>query len=82
MNFALQLLEKKTNENEFESYYEAQSQTKMSGKKHTVTKETMEIIQRKLIRKSLSNSIENSLSRRKENRRGPDESKGLPRHHS
>ena len=71
--FPYQFLEKKTqNKNKFESNYETKPQTAITGTKHTKTTDTNKIIHRKLISTPLPNSIQNPLSRRGENRSGPD----------
>ena len=44
----------------------------MAGTKHTITTDTNKTIHRKLISKPLPNTFQNPLSRRGENRRGPD----------
>ena len=66
------LEKKKQNKNKFESNYETKTQTAVAGTNHTITTDTNKIIHRKLISKSLPNSFHNLLSRRGENRRGPD----------
>ena len=60
------------NKNKFESIYETKPQTAVAGTKHTITTDTNKTIQRKLISKPLPNTFQNPLSRRGENRRGPD----------
>ena len=70
--FPYQFLEMKQNKNKFESKYETKPQTAVAGTKHTITTDTNKTIHRKLISKPLPNTFQNSLSRRGENRRGPD----------
>ena len=62
----------KQNKNKFESKYETKPQTAVAGTKHTITTDTNKTIHRKLISKPLPNTFQNPLSRRGENRRGPD----------
>ena len=66
------LEKKKQNKNKFESNYETKPKTVLAGTKHTVTTDTNKTIHRKLISNQLPNSFQNPLSRRGENRRGPD----------
>ena len=71
--FPYQFLEKKKqNKNKFESNYEAKPQTDIAGTKHIITTDTNKIIHQKLLRNPLPNAFQNPLSRRGENRRGPD----------
>ena len=70
--FPYQFLEMKQNKNKFESKYETKPQTAVAGTKHTITTETNKTIHRKLISKPLPKTFQNPLSRRGENRRGPD----------
>ena len=69
-NFKYKFLEKKQNNNKFES--KTIPQTAVAGTKHTISTDTNEIIGRKLISKPLPNSFQNPLSRRGDNTRGSD----------
>ena len=66
------LEKKKQNKNKFESNYETKPQTALAGTKHAITTDTNKTIHRKLISNPLPNSFQNAVSRRGENRRGPD----------
>ena len=71
-NFPYKFLEKKQNKNKFESEYDTNPQIVVAETKHTITTDTNKIIHKKRISKPLSNSFQNTLSRRGENSRGTD----------
>ena len=72
IQFNFKPVEMKQNKNKFESKYETKPQTAVAGTKQTITTDTNKTIHRKLISKPLPNTFQNPLSRRGENRRGPD----------
>ena len=64
--------EKNVNKNKFESAYDTKPQIALAGTKHTITTDENKIKHRKRMSNPLKSTLQNPLSRRGANPRGPD----------